>query len=107
MTLKNFKDSVKDPRVLRFDHYLVIKVEEYESGDDDEPKPVTLLVVDMRDHSVQDVQINDEGWLQYINEDYSLTKYKENQMIKFGKTRDGETVLSLITIESFQRIFFC
>ena len=70
---------------------------------------MVFLAVDMRDDSVQEITIQDESWCfdHSWEEKYSLTKYNENQIIKFGKAKSGKITLSLITIESFQRIFFC
>ncbi len=63
-----------------------------------------FLAVDMRDDSVQEIPIHDESW----RYGYSLTKYNENQIIKLGRGgEDGKATISLVTIESFQRIFFC
>jgi len=66
-----------------------------------------VLVVDMRDNSVQDIQINDESWIfDSWRSQNSWTKYKDNQIIQFGKVKGGKMAMTLITIESFQCIFF-
>lgn len=76
-----------------------------EEPEDDKLKPVTLLAVDLRDNSVQEVEIHDKSWISDTQGGSStITKYKENQIIKFGKIKRSKVLISLITIESFQRI---
>jgi len=88
----------------------VIKLDEDLEREDTRKSETVFLAVDMRDQSVQEVRMNHESWFyqsQYGAKDlYSLTKYKDNQIIKFGKINKGKLGMSLITIESFQRIFF-
>ena len=66
----------------------------------------TLLAVDLRDNSVQEFETPEN--LAYSFENYSFTKYKNNQIIKFGGSRCRNVLdrLFLITIESFQRILY-
>ncbi len=111
---------LKNPTVLIFDHYLIIKLHYNEKEGDSKQedvysnpegrKPVRLLIVDLSDDSVQEVSIKDQSWLfdqwKFDEAPYSLTKYGDNQIVKFGKTEENKTVLSLITIESLKRIFF-
>jgi len=91
----------------------VIKLDEDVEKNDDRDAATVFFAVDMRDQSVQEVRINNESWAYKAGVSHgseylcSLTKYKENQMIKYGPIDNGRFAMSLITIESFQRISFC
>ncbi len=113
---------------MLFDTYIVMVVDDflvkmpkqndYEDSDDEERATyelrdgddVTLLAVDLRDYSVQEVQIHDRSF--FFDEkrngapNYTLTKYGDNQIIKYGMVKRNLPILSLITIESFYRILF-
>ncbi len=103
--LRTSEKSPNGQRALVFDNYLVIKLD-YDPKEENNQCP-QVLVVDMIDNSVQDMQINDESWIfDSWRSQNSWTKYKDNQIIKFGKVKGGKMVMNLITIESFQRIFF-
>lgn len=74
-------------------------------GDD---KDVTLLAVDLRDNSVQETQIHDRSFFyddsKVEHSPYTLNKYGDNQIIRYGMTETKAPLLSLLTIESFERI---
>jgi len=95
-------------------HYLIIlaqdySYDEYHRGSDDysgEDEPATLLAVDLRDNTVQEAKIKgSESMFNYI-EKYTFTKYKDNQIIKFGGEMNSRALDTLIriTVKSFQRI---
>ncbi len=76
---------------------------------------LTLLAVNLRDNSVQKTQIHDGSFLFKPIEigrrhkgsnllPYTLTKYGDNQILRYGVVRKGASHFSLLTIESFQRI---
>jgi len=73
----------------------------YES--DPESEPAILLAVDLRDSSVQEARV--PAHLFFYHEGYTFTKYKDNQIIKFGGRKSGGMVNSMarITVTSFQR----
>ncbi len=105
---------------MLFDTYIVMILNDFlvkTSDDDDEIREtyelrggddVTLLAVDLRDNSVQEVQIHDRLFFfdEKRNESpsYTLTKYGDNQIIKYGLVRIDQPLMTLITIESFYRI---
>ncbi len=61
--------------------------------------PTTLLAFDLRDNSIQEVKL-DESLFPGM-QDCTYTKYKDNQIIKFGGQANQ---MVRITIESFERI---
>ena len=66
-------------------------------------EPAMILAVDLRDNSVKEHDMDDF----YYHEEYSFTKYKNNQIIKFGGIKDGVVLNDIlwITIRSFRRIY--
>ncbi len=103
--IKRF-DKIISPTVLSFDPYLVIRVDDFDAHDAN--KPVTFLAVDLRDNNVQIAELPNSGFF-YDRKlskipPYTFTKYGENQIIRFGRTAPNAPLISLITIESFQRI---
>jgi len=62
--------------------------------------PTTLLAFDLRDHSIQEVTLDEEMFDSAQESVYF--KYKDNQIIRYG----GFSDLMRITIESFSRILF-
>ena len=97
-----------DSAVLMDDYLMIIAQDDFHEDDDcdkDKLEPVThythLLAVDLRNLSVQQVQIDDwdwEGCCLYGQGSYTLKRYNKNQIIAFG-----DTFPEMITIESFQR----
>jgi len=66
------------------------------------PEDNELWVIDLRDNSVQ------TSWgfsFGAVDDNYSLTKYGDNQIIKFGgeENRKATNELVLLTIDSFDR----
>jgi len=61
------------------------------------------VAFDLNDHSIQEVKL-DQSLFSGIAQ-FSLTKYKDNQILKFGDVWD-KTIgpMVRITIESFERI---
>ncbi len=69
----------------------------------DEPaqEQEVLLARNLLDHSVQEVEF--ETCSSVFQEDsFSFLKYGENQIIKYGG--DANSIATLITVESFERI---
>jgi len=108
---------------MLFDNYIVIILNEFHADDGYgtvmNPKigpnsPLTLLAVDLRDNSLQEAQIHDpsfffepSGGAYYStagNLPYTLSKYGDNQILRYGVAGEGKSPFSLLTIESFQRI---
>ena len=106
VTIERHRET-KIAKTMLFDPYVVMFV--YQEGAE-EVDP-TLLLVDLRDNSVQETKISDKS-LSYIprstsdeSPPYSLTKYGENQILRYGWSKNENTpLLSLLTIESYQRI---
>ncbi len=69
----------------------------------DHCEPATILAVDLRDNSVKEHDMDDF----YHHEGYSFTKYKNNQIIKFGGKKDRNVLKEIICIKirSLRRIF--
>ena len=64
-----------------------------------------LLAVDLRDNSVQEAEM--PASILYSHQDFTFTKYKDNQIIKFGGMDEQEREVGImirITVESFKRI---
>jgi len=104
-SLKELKGDFENSSAVLMDHYLVIIIQTItEECGDMYTTSTTLLAVDLQDSSVQEVHISG-GYSVYF-ENYSFTKYKDNQIIQFGGRRFGQIydTLILITIESFERI---
>ncbi len=110
LTLKSLENDAKYSPTVLMGHYLIVvshrgKSEEYESDDDYEniDDSVSLFAVDLRDNSIQETQVPKDMF--YHQQDYTLTKYKDNQIIKFGGEKENQvsgTVVQII-IESFKR----
>jgi len=87
---------------ILMDHHLIFLLQEF--SQDQFPShnstSMTLLAFDLRDHSTQEVKLNEKMF--GGSEESVYFKYKDNQIIKLG----GSSNLMRITIESFQRIFF-
>ena len=96
------------------DHYLVLLLQDSDRkspqnddlvGSENEEKPrnlelsTTLLAFDLGDKRVQEVKV--DGSLFLGMQDCAYTKYRDNQIIKFGGPTNK---LVRITIESFERI---
>jgi len=66
-----------------------------------------LLAFDLRDHQIQEAILDDTIFSADI-EDFTFTKYKDNQIIIFGgrsmKDRKASGRMIRITVESFKRI---
>ncbi len=67
-------------------------------------EPTTLLAVDLYDNSVQQAEAPESMFSD--QEKFTLTSYKDNQIIKYGGLKDHNPIGDIvrITIESFQRI---
>ncbi len=105
--LKQLQGKAKYSPTVLMDHYLIAVVHESKSKEDPESldKKVFLLAVDLRDNSIQEAQVPDSMFNNEVG--YTLTKYKDNQIIKFGGVRCGRPHGDVIqmTIKSFKRIF--
>jgi len=89
-------------------HYLVVLIHEQHNVDDfifsRKYEPTTVLVVDLRENRVQTAKIKGDR-INVENKSYTLTKYGENQLIRYGgQSVDKSTSLTRITITSFERL---
>jgi len=113
--LKQLRGEVTYCPTVLIDHHLIIIVHQEISHDDDDngsddysnqsvQRDIFLLAVDLRDNSVQEAKVPGKLWEHETG--YTLTKYADNQIIKFGGEGSswcfGEVVQ--ITIESFEHI---
>ena len=92
-------------------HHLIFLAHEYIKGTSFLPKrEPKLLAFDLRDNSIQEANLPPSMFPENIIE-FTFTKYKDNQIIKFGggkkDLRVGEKqiygAMIRITIESFKR----
>jgi len=116
LPLKRLLIELRDSPAVIIDHYLIVFVHQVSSRDPPEDDPEEdefnklevisntcfVLAVDLRDNSIQKAELGETfGELM----DYTLTKYKDNQIIKFGggysrHYRYGSVFK--ITVESFE-----
>ena len=107
---QDFEQGIGLSQALRIDHHLIIFVHEDSSNINKSiPQPnkkrTALLAVDLRDYSVQEAEIGNRF---DFHVDYSICKYKDNQIIKFGGRLNDKTSfqkIDWIKIESFNRIY--
>ncbi len=96
-------------------HYLIILAQDsrekihhktqYDEEDSEEiSAQSTLLAVDLRDYRIQKAKIPQDMFC--LIEEFTFTKYKDNQIIKFGGKKDGASIGALIqiTVKSFERM---
>jgi len=98
-------------------HYLIILVHDESLEENDEPvhpeitnesdpekEPAVLIAVNLRDSSIQEARVPAHLFL--YHQSYTFTKYKDDQIIKFGGRRNNGLVaqpIVRITVTSFQR----
>ena len=106
--IKKFKGGVRNSCAVRMNDYLVALVHHCELDQNANSKSpykevTTLFAVDLRDDSVQQVKIDDDRFVNHGN--YTLHKYQDDQIIKFGGQVNTKKIdkIDWITIESFQR----
>ncbi len=112
LNLKEIKTRYESSSVLMGHHLIIVahddSLEEpvhsevtYES--DPETEPAVLIAVDLRDSSMQEARVPEH--LFFYHEGSSFTRYKDNQIIKFGGLKNGSMVdrMVRITVTSFER----
>ena len=128
--VKSFQEGFKSCKSVLLGDYLIVLAHDFSTAPDDREsddnhshnncseqefssdsgwgpensEPPVLLAIDLRDNSVQEVPL---GGFAY-REDYTFTKYKENQIIVFGGEQGYQKLrdLSRITITSFRRMLY-
>ena len=116
LTLKDIKTRYESSAVL-MGHYLIILVHDESLEENDEPvhpeitnesdpekEPAVLIAVNLRDSSIQEARV--PAHLFFYHQSYTFTKYKDDQIIKFGGRRNNGLVaqpIVRITVTSFQR----
>ena len=94
--------------ILIAHHHSCIPKEQYTQHSNN-GQPAAFLVVDLRDNRIQEVPFK-RSLFDY-HKDYSLIKYNENQILKFGGSSEergyysGKNNMVMITIKSFERIW--
>ncbi len=113
LPLKRLRGQVTYSPTVLIDHYLIAIVHQsrLDRAESDEEEKyfdhrALIFAVDLRDNSVQQTQVSSSIFHEELV-DYTLTKYKDNQIIKFGGEIYGGPSgnVARITIESFERIF--
>ncbi len=108
-SLKDLKHGIGQTSTVLINHFLVILV--HDSCEDDPDfaieskyKPTTLLSIDLQDNSIQEAEVPHTLFERHSH--YSFSKYKDNQIIKFGGKEYGRNLdlMVRITIQSFDRI---
>jgi len=105
--LKDLDQGVASSSALLMGHHMVMMVHDctpFDSSrvsDGESFEPATILAVNLHDNSVQGHKMHDF----YYHEEYSLVKYKDNQIIKFGGKKNKKVLKDIlwITIKSFNR----